>query len=1112
MSDTLHPLPLDKLLRIIIHELDHKDSYFGIPSQLFFNPGKILPYGNPGWLKTTLFGKQLDTPVGIAAGPHSQMSQSIVAAWLSGARYIELKTVQTLDELEIPRPCIDMQDEGYNCEWSQELKINQSFEEYLNAWIIIHLLNHRFGWDGGPGVVFNMSVGYDLKGIRNDNMQWFFEQMGDCTESLNEKKKQLRAVYPAIDDVHIPARISDNVTLSTMHGCPANEISSIAACLMQEKRLHTYIKLNPTLLGPDRLRDILNGRLDFPIQVPDEAFAHDLEYSDALRMIRKALSLSASTGLEFGLKLTNTLETINSRKVFGDEVKHMYMSGRALHPLSVELARQLQEDFDGGLALSFSGGADAFNAASLLACGFKTITSCTDLLKPGGLMRLHQYLENMLVRMREQHATSPAELICRHAACNKTHNNKVTDPMPEAVRKHIRHNLRHYARQVIDNPAYHKNRLFSPDIKTGKELGLFDCISAPCRENCAAYQDIPGYMMHTARREHSEAHGIILRTNPFPAVTGMICDQQCQRKCTRVHYDDPLLIRDVKRINADFPAPEQVPAHPNGMSVAVIGAGPSGLSCAYFLALSGFSVDIYESESKAGGMVTYAIPGFRLTDDAIKKDLERFRALGIRIRYNTRVDKALFEHLKKTYDYVYAATGAPVSKPLSIEGIEAGGVLDPIGFLMRTKSGDKVNCGQKVVVIGGGNTAMDAARSAFRLAGKNGSVVIIYRRSIAEMPADQGEIKAALDEGIRIISLCGPKKVYARSGSVTALQCIRMTLAEKDESGRPRPVPITGSEFNIPCDTIIPAVGQVTKPGFMEPEDLECGKGSYHTRLNNVYTGGDALRGASTAINAIGDGRKAAIEIAGAAGLNIDQNHSERRDAPDYRDIMILRTKRRPAPEVREIPVKDRKNFNLVQLPPNAADMAAEAERCLQCDQLCNTCVSVCPNLAIQAFNTQPMVLHLEKAVREPDATITITKDIPFSLKQPVQILIIANYCNECGNCMTFCPTNDAPYKVKPRIYPDSASFDDAKDGYHLCRHKGGNRLIGKENGRIFSLTDERGTYTFHSSDAIVRLNKETFEITRIEFLNETCREFTLHRAAVMRVIMDGAVEYFSCE
>ncbi len=163
------------------------------------------------------------------------MAQNIIAAWLLGARYIELKTIQTLDELDVPKPCIDLQDEGYNCEWSQELKVRQSFEEYLHAWVVIHILNHRFGWASNPGVVFNMSVGYNLEGIMKDNVQWFFAQMEDCSERLRETKELLRPIYPAIDEVHIPARISDNVTLSTMHGCPAGRSNPSGHILSKRK-------------------------------------------------------------------------------------------------------------------------------------------------------------------------------------------------------------------------------------------------------------------------------------------------------------------------------------------------------------------------------------------------------------------------------------------------------------------------------------------------------------------------------------------------------------------------------------------------------------------------------------------------------------------------------------------------------------------------------------------------------------------------------------------------------------------------------------------------------------------------------------------------------------
>ena len=194
------------------------------------------------------YGKELETPVGMAAGPHTQLAINIIAAWLCGARYIELKTIQTLDELEVSKPCIDMQDEGYNCEWSQELKIEQSFNEYLNAWIIIHILRRELGFEGPLGTLFNMSVGYNLEGILYENVQWFFDKMKDCSAELIEAKDSIRKIYPRIDELEISSCISDHITLSTMHGCPPDEIGKIGLYLINEKKLHTTIKLNPTLL------------------------------------------------------------------------------------------------------------------------------------------------------------------------------------------------------------------------------------------------------------------------------------------------------------------------------------------------------------------------------------------------------------------------------------------------------------------------------------------------------------------------------------------------------------------------------------------------------------------------------------------------------------------------------------------------------------------------------------------------------------------------------------------------------------------------------------------------------------------------------------------------
>ncbi len=237
------------MLKIILNQYDNRNNILGISKKLFFNPEL---HKN---ITITRFGKRLESPIGVAAGPQTQLSQNIVAAWLTGARFIELKTIQTLDELEISKPCIDMQNEGYNCEWSQELKIHESFEQYLDAWIIIHILRDKFGWGNSihPGVIFNMSVGYNYEGVLKDNVQWFFNKMNDASDELKAKIESIKSVYPNVVNLDISPHLSNNITLSTMHGCPSNEIEMIGNYLITEKKLHAAIKLNPTLLGKPKL-------------------------------------------------------------------------------------------------------------------------------------------------------------------------------------------------------------------------------------------------------------------------------------------------------------------------------------------------------------------------------------------------------------------------------------------------------------------------------------------------------------------------------------------------------------------------------------------------------------------------------------------------------------------------------------------------------------------------------------------------------------------------------------------------------------------------------------------------------------------------------------------
>ena len=227
MSDRFHLIPMEQLTDWVFTELEERDSIFGIPRTSFFEPSPTDPF------RTSKYGQILETPFGVAAGPHSQMAQNIIVSWLVGARFIELKTIQTLDELDVNKPCIDLEDEGYNVEWSQELKVYESFDEYLRAWVLIHALHHKFGFPGArPGMLFNMSVGYDLAGIKQPNVQWYLDTMRDASEFKQAYIDIVASRYPAISEIEIPDTVSDTITLSTMHGCPPDEIEAIATCLM----------------------------------------------------------------------------------------------------------------------------------------------------------------------------------------------------------------------------------------------------------------------------------------------------------------------------------------------------------------------------------------------------------------------------------------------------------------------------------------------------------------------------------------------------------------------------------------------------------------------------------------------------------------------------------------------------------------------------------------------------------------------------------------------------------------------------------------------------------------------------------------------------------------
>lgn len=1071
MTDHFSIIPIERLLKLILNQLDSNGPVLGLSPKLFF---KAKEHES---IQSQLYGQKLESPIGVAAGPHTQLSQNIVAAWLCGARFIELKTIQTLDELNISKPCIDMQDEGYNCEWSQELKVRDSLDQYLNAWLIIHILNHKLfnNEKNDPGVIFNMSVGYDFQGIQKENVQYYLDQMADASQILVQKIQSVKHLYPEVSKLKINPQVSNNITLSTMHGCPPDEIESIASYLLEERGLHTNIKLNPTLLGAEKLHEIMKSS-GFKTVIPEEAFAHDLKYEDAQAMITRLSQKAAQKKRHFGLKLTNTLESRNHKDIFNDE-EMMYMSGRALHPIAVNLAARLQNDFEGKLNISFSGGANANNIADLWRSGLSPVTICSDLLKPGGYGRLAQYIE-------ELRKVSTLE-----------------DPKRE--QKH----LQDYAQKTLKLNAYKRSQIADPDLKTDRALGYFDCIEAPCVRTCPTQQGIPDYLHYAANGEMEKAYRVIRATNPFPLTTGMICDHLCQTKCVRIHYDSPLKIREVKRFVAEYGAKLPSEKVQNNKSkskkAAIIGAGPSGLSCAYFLAKGGMKAEIFEEKEDPGGMISHAIPAFRLSDEAIQMDIDQIREMGVKIHYQTKIDQEAFETLRNEFDYIYIGAGAQRSATLKIKNIEGKGILDPLDFLFDVKAGGRPELGQNIVIIGGGNTAMDAARTLWRLADENASISIVYRRTLEQMPADQGEIRAVLDEGIHIKELLNPVEIILENGGIKGLKCQKMKLGDKDQSGRPQAIPIPDEYLEIPVDTLIPAIGQVRDFEFQHSFQTPV-KGSYQSQIKGIYLGGDALRGASTAINAIGDGRKAAAEILGEVGH--PENDPIQRPFTLPEDLMLKKARRE---ETRQMTPKGEslKSFDVLSKSLTKEEVQKEAARCLKCDELCNLCVTVCPNLAFHSFNTRVKNYRVQKVVKQMDDMII--EELPaFTLRQKHQILHIADWCNRCGNCTTFCPSSGSPYLDKAHLYLDKKDFNREKDGFYLQTRQKQHTIFGYEKRELYALSPFNQKYLFRSPVSEMSLSADDLSIISVHHLDKN-QEADTKMAAVLHLILQGSLDFF---
>lgn len=586
-TDAFHPLQPEFLLRLLLHELPQHERLHEL---LFPELHHAFHPRSDDHFRIRVHGLELETPLGAAAGPHTQLSWNIVAAWLAGARFIELKTVQELDTLTLSKPCIDARDEGYNCEWSQELSLEQSYREYLHAWVIIHILRHTLGHDttNGPGFMFNMSAGYDLEGICSDKVTRFLDSMADARADIDALRQRLAPIYPPVQSAKtlpIAAQISHNLTVSTMHGCPPEEIERIGRYFLEQRGLHTTIKLNPTLLGAHDVRQILNTQLGWPINVPDDAFAHDLQFDQAVTLIRHMQEAARTAGRDFRVKLTNTLETTNTGHTLPSCESNVYMSGRALHPLAIELAKRLQMSFDGSLDLSFSAGVNLDTVTDCLACGLAPLTVCTDLLKPGGYGRLH----GMLKKLREN-ASAPT-MQPRLFVHQDKRISRLTD----------------YAARCADPDGLCSKNAHLPARKFARPLPRYDCSAAPCQELCPSGLHQPEWLGIFAQengklgRFDTVARHAMFNTNPLlntqAAFCDTVCRHKCERVCVRAALGSPVRIHSVHQRVEDGRALPHSNAG-KGKTAHIYGDGVAALACAAILMQAGLSVSVIATPDK----------------------------------------------------------------------------------------------------------------------------------------------------------------------------------------------------------------------------------------------------------------------------------------------------------------------------------------------------------------------------------------------------------------------------------------------------------------------------------------------------------------------------------
>lgn len=885
MSDLLRPLSFEKLMALLLEEYSADGTIFGVKD--FYKAGRS---------RLPIFGLRIENPVGPAAGPITQTAQGIIAAYAAGARFFELKTVYP-DGAVAEKPSASIGERTFTSEHPSELSLGDAFGEYVKAWYAIKLLSTAFELGVPEGFIFNMSVGGSLEELKSDKMNSFIEGLksAEYTPVWRECENWARAHMDELDGIDNTylSDISPNVCISATfvprEGLSAEEIEACAEYLIEEKRLHTFVRLSPDILGYYSIRGILDINGYYDIEISKERIDSEAGYEELKPALSRLQFKADSHRLEFGVKVCDGLCVENAAEL---PVKGGKLTGRALFPIAFSLAEKIANDFGGGLRICFAGGADIFTAEKLFNAGIWPVTMVSDIIRPGGLARLKRIVEAV-------------------SKCDYTQFSGIlTSELPD-----------------IEKEAYsggrYKNTEYAALRKIKEEIPFVNCAKAQCRAVCPLGQDIPLITRLLKNDRSLEALRVIFERNPMPFTVETLCAHPCADSCSRRFYEGALAVnaenlRAAKNACFDLLDETELKSRA-GESIAVVGCGPAGLATACFLTRQGAKVTIFDKEYRPGGAVTKYVPKFRINDADVEWDVTLIQTLGIEMELGTEVT-SIKELREQGFEKVVLAIGAGAQRHLKFA---FGKSVPALEFLEQCKREQQEELEEKyvgnLVVVGGGHTAIAAARCAKKLSSID-KVTVVFDRPQKEMTASPSEIAAMKKDGIFVMDSLSPSGV--RGGN---LFCRKTAYGEPDEETGVRPLLITEQKEKLAADVVINAVGEECDSPLLDEAD------------GNVYLVGNALFNRTADIaEVIADAQRLSKKLANAHfDKYVPDNETEDRTFLKNRGKLCMDCK-----------------------------ACKEGERCLECDTVCEFCAESCPNranLVVTLSDKSRQIVHIDE-------------------------------------------------------------------------------------------------------------------------------------------------------